>query len=306
MNIKIEKVLERDVDLLVINKLINDKKVSEFFAKKIGLEDCGLISVEHSHSDTELGETDIMAIIQSRGTRIGLLIENKIDAPAMDLQPERYIKRGNKGVENRLYDEFRVFIIAPERYLKTNINAEKYPNRISYEELKELMCDDKYAIALLDKAIEEKENGYVVIENKMVTEFWRKYYQFIREKYSQIKINEIDGPRGANAQWPELMTDYKQIKIIHKSDRGYMDLTFGQMASHVDVFNKYVKGLIANKFKVVETGKSLAIRIEVPCMDFKNEFDNYLDEMQTCMESALELYDLLSRINVLMMYNEIE
>ena len=222
----------------------------------------------------------------------------------MDLQPERYIERGKKGVNNNKYDEFKTFIIAPEQYLNTNPYVRKYQHQISYEEILEYLSDDIYAKTLIMKAIEEKESGYIIIENEMVTKFWEKYYEFIRLNYPTIKINEIHGPRGSSAVWPELLTDYKQVKIMHKSDRGYMDLTFNKMANHVDIFNKYVKDVVSD-FKIVKTGKSLAIRINVPIIDFKEDFDNYINEMHECMKSALKLYDILSKINVLMMYNEI-
>ena len=303
--IKIEKVLERDIDLLVINKLVNDKRLIDYFMKKVELNDYELISIEHSYYDIELGETDITVIVKKDNKKVGLLIENKIDAPAMDLQPERYVQRGNKGIENRLYDDYKIFIIAPEQYLKTNNQANKYPNKISYEELKELMIDDEYAVALIDKAIEEQESGYVVIENEKVTKFWKSYYEFVKINYPKIKIHEIDGPRGANARWPEFKTDYPQVRIIHKANKGCMDLTFSKMADSINIFSNYISENILGECKIVETGKSLAIRIEVPPIDFKNEFSDYLDEMHICMDAALKLYDVLSKINILKMYNEI-
>ena len=140
----------------------------------------------------------------------------------------------------------------------------------------------------------------------MVTEFWHRYYDFIKENYPQIKINEINGPRGARAVWPELHTNNSKVKIMHKSDRGYMDLTFNNMGDNIDLFTKYVSKEIIEKYEFVKTGKSLSIRLEVPIIDFKNNFDDYIEEMNICMKSALELYDLTSKINVLMMYNELE
>ena len=306
MNIRFEKVLERDIDLLMINKFINDSKVLSFFLKKINLEDYNLLEIEHSHMDTELGESDITLIIEKSGHRIGILIENKIDAIAMVSQQERYEKRGKKGIKENLYEEYKVFIMAPKKYLDTNAQAKKYPNSISYEELLDLLNDDKYAISLLEKAIEEKENGYTVIEDKMVTTFWKRYYDFIRNYYPLIKIHEIDGPRGSRASWPELNTDYTQVIIIHKSDRGYMDLTFNKMASYISIFNKYVEKIINEDYKIVKTGKSLSIRLEVPTINFRDDFDNYINEMHECMKSAIKLYDLLSKINVLKMYDEIK
>lgn len=50
MNFKIEKVLERDVDLLVINNFLNNKLL-KLFLSKIELEDYKIIDIEHSYVD---------------------------------------------------------------------------------------------------------------------------------------------------------------------------------------------------------------------------------------------------------------
>ena len=306
MNIKFEKVLERDIDLLMINKFINYPELLNYFLSKVNREGYRLISVEHSLMDSELGESDITLITEKDDNKLGILIENKIDAIAMDLQPERYVKRGDKAVANNIYDEYVIFIIAPKKYIETNAYAKKYPNIISYEELVEKLKDDPYAVALFDKAIEEKENGYIAIEDEMVTKFWHRYYEFVKENYPQIKMNEIDGPRGSRAVWPELHTKSSKVKIMHKSDRGYMDLTFNNMGNNIDIFNKYVPQDIINDYEIVKTGKSLSIRLSIPEIDFKNDFDDYIVEMDECMNAAVGLYGLLERINVSKMYNEIE
>ena len=304
MNFKIEKVIERDMDLLIINNFINNKLL-KLFLDKIGLENYKTVDIEHSYVDADLGESDITVIIEKDNNKIGLLIEDKIDAPAMDLQPERYIERGKKGVSNNKYNEFRTVIVAPEQYINTNPYVEKYHYQITYEEILDILSDDIYSRTIITKAIEEKETGYIIIENEKVTKFWEKYYEFIQLHYPTIKIHEIHGPRGSSAVWPELLTDYNQIKIMHKSDRGYMDLTFGGMASYVDIFHKYIKD-IASDMKIVKTGKSISIRVDVPIIDFKEDFDNYVQQMDECMQKALRLYDILSKINVVMMYNEID
>lgn len=305
MRVIFEKVLERDIDLLMINKFINEPIVLEYFLEKVKLFDYKLISIEHSLMDSELGESDITLIVEKDKKKIGILIENKIDAIAMELQPERYTQRGEKAVENHIYDEFVIFIIAPKKYIDTNAYAKKYPNKITYEELLKLMNNDVYATSLLNKALEEKENGYMVIEHEMVTKFWKKYYEYIKAYYPHFKIHEIEGPRGARASWPEILTEYKNVVIMHKSDRGYMDLTFGKMASHIDIFHKYVSDEILSENEVIKTGKSIAIRLHVPPLDFKNEFDDYIDEMQECMKNANKLLELLNKIDVNRMYNDI-
>ena len=297
MDFKIEKVSERDMDLLVINEFIKGKLI-DLFLNKSGINDCKIISIEHSLMDSDLGESDITVIVEKDGHKVGLLIEDKIDAIAMDLQPERYVSRGDKGVENHSYDDYKIFIIAPQEYLDSNSYAKKYQYQISYEEIRVVLKDDLYARSLIDKAIEEKRNGYNPIEDENVTEFWSRYYEFIKQ-YPQIRMNKVHGPRGSSAQWPELHTNYPQVKIIHKADRGYMDLTFNGTADYPEIFKKYVPDIS------VPTGKSLAVRMDVPILDFHKSFDDQIDNMKECMEAAIKLYDLLSRVDVVMMYNEI-
>lgn len=304
MEVIIEKVLERDIDLLMINKFIYDKKVLNLFLNKINFEGYSVKTLQHSLSDSQ-GESDITVIVEKDNHKIGLLIEDKIDAIAMPNQRERYNIRGQRGIKNKLYDEFYVFMIAPVDYLKTNSEAQLYENQISYEELKNVMKDDIYAVTLIEKAIEEKKNGYIVQEHSGVTQFWEKYYEYIRNNYPTIKINEVHGPRGESAMWPEFSTYYPNVKIIQKSDRGYLDLTFSKMGNYITIFNKYVLNYLNNNMTIEKTGKSMAIRMIFPKIDFRNDFDNYSKELKECLDKALVLYNLLNKIDVNAMYNEI-
>ena len=306
MKVTIEKVLERDIDLLIINKLMSDNRLLNFFLKRINKDNYSIISIQHSLMDQDAGESDITVIVEKDNRKIGLLIEDKIDAIAMPKQRERYDIRGRKGVENKQYDEFYVFMIAPVDYLKSNSEAKLYENQISYEELRDIMLDDLYATTLIDKAIEEKKNGYIIIENTAVTLFWEQYYALIRQSYPEIKINEVHGPRGSNASWPELLTYYPNVRIIQKSDRGYLDLTFSKMGNYPNIFHKYLNELLEEDMKIERTKKSMAVRIYIPVIDFKNLFNKELDNVKQSLNNALRLYKLLNKVDVNAMYSEIK
>ena len=306
MDIIIEKVLERDIDLLMINKFIYDNSVLKYFLDKINKNGYAVSSIQHSLKDQEAGESDITVIVEKDSHKIGLLIEDKIDALAMPNQRKRYDIRGQKGINNNQYDEFYVFMIAPLDYLKNNNEAKLYENQISYEELRNLMSDDIYATTLIDKAIEEKKSGYVIIENPSVTLFWEQYYALIRQSYPGVKINEVHGPRGNNACWPELTTYYSNVKIIQKSDRGNLDLTFSKMGNHPSVFHKYLDNIIEDDMKIEKTNKSMVVRIEIPIIDFKSSFDNQIDKVKDSLDKSLRLYKLLNSVDIDNMYKEIE
>lgn len=297
MKIEMEKVFERDIDLLLINKFCNDKNIVEYFSSKINLHNLNVEIVQHSIMD-ENGESDVTIILNDGNQKIAFLIEDKIDAVAMPNQRDRYDIRGKNGIANGFYNKFYVFIVAPKDYLLINNEAKKYENQISYEKLIEIFKDDIYAKSLLEQAIEEKKKGYVIIENSNVTRFWKNYYEYINDNYSMLNINRVNGPRGSNANWPTFNTPIKQYKIRHKSDKGYMDLEFPKMAKNYFNFLEIVKNDLDEDMTVHVTSKSVSIRIIVPKIDFKQEFTNYMREMETCMESVIRLQELLTKLNL--------
>lgn len=297
MKIEMEKILERDIDLLIINKFSNDNKILELFNNKVGLNSYNIEKIQHSLTD-ENGESDITVILSNGSEKIAYLIEDKIDAEAMPKQRQRYDIRGTKGIENNIYNKYFVFIIAPDDYLKTNTEAKKYENQISYEELAKIYEKDIYARTLLEQAIEEKKKGYIVIENQNVTKFWENYYRFIDDNFPMLCINRVNGPRGNDASWPIFNTPIKNYKIRHKSDRGYMDLEFPKMANKYFEFIEIVNKNLDDDMTVQITSKSISIRLLIPKIDFKQDFNNYINEMQISMNAVVRLENLLAKLDI--------
>lgn len=296
MNIKFEKVFERDIDMLIINKFINDNSFKDFFLSKINLNNYQVVHIDHSLMDND-GESDITVIMSNDNKRIALLIEDKINARAMPNQKERYDKRGKKGIQDGVYDEYYVFLVAPLDYLKNNLEAKKYENTISYESLLKLLYNDQYAISLITEALSKKKKEYSVIENKQITLFWKKYYDYMKEHYPQLDMNKIDTPKGSKAIWPHILTPIKNIYILHKSNLGYMDLTFKGLGDNYYQFQNMIGDLLDKDMTIHQTGKSLVIRLHVPVIDFNNSFDDYIDEIDLSLKNASKLLKLFTIID---------
>ena len=300
MEFEIEKVFERDIDLYIINKFINDSKFKNMFLSKIDCQDYNICKCIHSFSD-ENGESDITVILENNNKKIGLLIEDKISAIAMPKQYERYKIRAEKQVHDCLFEEYYIFIVAPESYLNSNDEAQKYDNKISYEEILTFISDDLFGKCLIKEAIEEKKKGYSVIENKSVTMFWEKYYNLVEQKYNNLYINRHEGARGSNACWPIFLTPVKNIQIYHKSDKGFIDLTFPGVSQYFFEVYDLIKDALKDNMTLQKAGKSLAIRIIVPEIDFKSNFEEQEEKIVKCLDAVVELQNLIRNIN----YNEI-
>lgn len=86
------------------------------------------------------------------------------------------------------YDSFSVLIVAPNKYLSHNKEAQKYIHRVSYEQMLEhyLSRSDtrsKYKSALIERAILEQKSGYQYEANPCVVEFCAAMTAYQREKY---------------------------------------------------------------------------------------------------------------------------
>ena len=298
MNFKIESVLERDIDLLMINKFINDPTILNIFLEKLGLlnKNYHLVDIEHSYSDKD-GESDITLIIDNNINKYGILIEDKINAEAMDNQAGRYKLRGNTGIKQNKWDDFFVFIIAPEEYLKINDEADKYKYNISYEKLREYMIDDLYAKTLFDFAIEKKPSIYVMNVDEIATALWNDYYKYIVEKYPNFIVDQPT-PKGYKSSWFYFKTGYPKINIIHKIDDGLIDLSFEQMTQDKDLLEKY--GLITRNL-----GQSQIIRKVVPRINKHEDFNKQIDKINECLKAVDKLYSILKSTNINKMKDEL-
>lgn len=295
MDFLLDKIEERDMDFVLMRAFAELPAVSSLFLNKIGLPAGEVISIEHSFMDNELGESDITVIVSFAGRRFALLIENKIDALAMPEQCSRYSQRGMRGCIDGKYDDFAVFIIAPKMYLKSNEEAQKYPNHISYEELLALFATNNRApdVQITQAAITKQSRGYMVQEVPAITDFWQKLYAYCNSSGRNIEMYPPDGPKGARATSPMFKSALKGSELYYKANSGTCDLVFvGSRFNHTLLKDTLLK-IKDDDMHWTVAGKSLALYIKVGQMDFKMPFDSYSNEL-VAMVDAIERLTKLS------------
>ncbi|MBR5502237.1 MAG: hypothetical protein IKV55_04310, partial [Oscillospiraceae bacterium] len=155
MEFVIEKVFERDIDLLILEEFACEPTFQELFLRQAGITgEVQLLAAEHSRTDTDLGESDIFFKVSAQNKTIGIFVEDKINAIAMQQQAGRYRQRAQRMKENKEIDDFCTFITAPEKYIANNSEAAKYDYSVSYETLCAYFAAkqdvrSKYKLALL-------------------------------------------------------------------------------------------------------------------------------------------------------------
>lgn len=299
-------VSEHDMDMLILEEFACSDSFLTIFTETVGISNAKVMSVHSSKTDVLLGESDITIIIESNGERIGLLIEDKINAIAMPNQAERYSLRGQKGIAHGDYNRFFVFIIAPRNYLSLNAEAQKYPHKIEYERILsyfESINDSRSAFKVqqIRQAIEKQKKGYQAEKDPAVTDFWSKYSELQKAEYPEVDFIYNNEIKAANATWPRFRTAIDKLYMYHKTESGFVDLTFENCADRIidveqmlsDAIGDYAK----EGYSIHKTNKSAAIRLTVPVLNLHQPFNEQKDKVEAGLSAVKKMSDLARTLN---------
>lgn len=274
-------VHERDMDILFLESLASDTGFVNLVLSKTRFsgKDFQVLSAALSETETDLGETDICVVLQIDNMRVGLLIEDKVDAIAMPEQYLRYHKRAERGIHKGKFDAYEVFILCPQKYYENNAEAKKYDHFISYEEIKDYFDSKKDVISTvrsqqLAQAIERAKKPPEVNIDEAANLFFNKYKAYQKEYYPDLDLRTSDK---SNGWWPHYSTRLGDVYLYHKRPEGFVDLTFPNAAGKMDVLQNMATWLRCHDVPnvvAVKTGRAAALRIEVPKMPLKAIFEN--------------------------------
>lgn len=310
VTIEFKKVYEHDMDLLIMEEFISDRKFARIFLDKLKLsDDYRVCKAFHSLADSD-GESDITLILQYSNRKIALLIEDKIDAQTMPDQSNRYYRRGDNAVSRGEYDDYYVLLAAPDDYHAEHMNDSNaaYEHRVRYEELwnyfdGKVDARSAFKKAMIDRAIREKKAGYQVREVEAVTEFWKKLRKFCKEEYPRLSMVGEDSPKGAAASWPEFRTSLGNIKVIYKAQKGYVDLEFPTYGNRTADLYAIIGDRMHPSMQIWQTGKSASVRIENEKwkVAFSREFEPCVSIISEVLQAVSLLCEFASKLN----YSEI-
>ena len=290
---KVEAVTERDIDLLLLEELNVSDDFSTWFYSTVTKNNDKPSSkgAWHSISVPVLGESDLVAIYDNG---MAILIENKIDAIAQPEQGRRYKMRGANGIENGLWSSFVTCMVAPNLYLQREQDSSVYDANLSYEAISDWFFSREstdrrlaYKSYLIKEAIEQNRRGYTVNPDERVTEFWSKYWALSIQRYPELEMKK-PGIKPANADWPNFRpsTLDKRFSIVHKLERGDVDLQIAGAAERTDELQDYLSDI---EVEVAKATKSAAVRLKVELVDRFASFESQKDIVIEGLNAARKL-----------------
>jgi hypothetical protein len=180
------------------------------------------IAIRRSVADTSLGETDIELVVDSRGTKCAILIENKVRAPLMDRQFARYRMRGEAGVANGQWERFKIILMSPHSYydLLAEDHASHIDANLSYERIVDFLAplaEFAFKRHVFESAIQDYRKGYVKSPDTAMMEFYRNYWAVASAQFPQLRMlkPEVVGKDGSWIYFPPLYQG-NGVRLIHK------------------------------------------------------------------------------------------
>ncbi|MGB7300326.1 MAG: PD-(D/E)XK nuclease family protein, partial [Burkholderiaceae bacterium] len=194
IQIQLPGVCERDVDLLLLEEFVASPTFcAHFLSQTLGATAGRLVDARRSVV-TGNGESDLELVFESGEEALKVLIENKVDAPFMANQPERYAERANQYRDSGEYCEVATVIIAPMAYFGDEANAFGFDAYITYEAIAAWFKESdasprcQYKLAILDQAISRSRSGWTAVPNSEVSAFWQSYWQLTTQIAPQLNM----------------------------------------------------------------------------------------------------------------------
>lgn len=303
---RLEAVSERDIDLLLLEELSVCGEFGRWFLSKTwgdGVSCMKSFGVWHSITEQLLGESDLVWVFEDiQCRRVALLLEDKIAAPPQPEQAARYRMRGESGVREGDWAEFRTVLVAPSRYLLNDREAKGYDYQLSYEDLVawfEGRGDERscYKAQVIQLGIEQQRRGYCPKADEQVSSFFADYWQIASREFPMLEMPAPGGIPVGN-DWigfkPQGLHFVEAFR--HKLATGAVDL---QLKG--DMWSLETSEVIWNpehdpEILLVQTGKSVSLRVVVPYVDRARTVEEQLDEIRTGMRAAARLVTLAREI----------
>jgi hypothetical protein len=300
----LEAVYERDIDLLLLEELTVSP---DFGAWLVGhIFGNGVLPIDDATAwysiSNSLGESDLIFEFQNaRRERYAILMENKVDAPAQPNQGARYQQRGEIGRGDYGWADSKICIVAPQKYLESHADdVSHYHAKLAYEDIRSWLTDHlglgqaryKYKASVLTIAIEQSRRGkYSQTQyDDQSTKFWHDYWQLAADEFPELEMKD-PGQRGLTSTWLYFPNIYigKGRSLIHRFENQVVELILDVPADQVGGLRAKYETMLGKGVVIEPVGKSAAIRIEVPLINIREEFEGQKGAVRKGLRAAYRL-----------------
>lgn len=301
----LNRVEESMTDLLLCELLGVEPEFLTAAVARFGFEmNAAVLSVQHSVHESSLGETDIEVVVGGDSFKAGILIENKIRAPIMPRQFERYRLRGDEGVARGMWDGYLVIFAAPQSYID-RLSAEDasfLDGTLPYEWIIGwLQAQDpqrhSFKIYVLAEAIRDARAGYKKKRDVRMTAFHQGVHAIASTEFPELRMAwpEQAGYDDSIIHLPDALPA-RGDKLLLKAKMGKAEM---RIASYDPIATERVLSATINPNWQTSAAKSYA-GVEVACtpLDPTIDFSENAPRVRQYLEALRELKAFYHRDDV--------
>lgn len=269
----LDKLEERDIDLLFLEELMCEPSFQECLAKLVlPSEEPTFLEASNSVCSTSHGESDLIALYASAGGAVAIHLENKIAASFMPEQAERYRRRGEEGIRNGHWDRYVTALVAPRRYIDADHLGHEFDRYVAYEELiphferPEAGARGAWRSAMLRQAIGgSRKSIYRRVVDEATTRFFHDYWEIASREFPRLRMKR-DRDRPAGSTWVQFYPDVgmpKHIGLWHKAAEIFTaDLSFRN--TRVEALHEAIGDAVEAGMSIEQAQKSAVVRLRTP------------------------------------------
>jgi hypothetical protein len=263
--IAIQRIEERDIDLLLLEELGCNPDFLAWMLTRLKIEPSSLIQVEHSVF-TVNSESDLIISYQSGNQIHAVLIEDKIAANFTKDQDQNYRFRGEHGIEQGNWQKFTTALIAPSLYINS-ASSTLFEHKITFEEVDEVFANMEqtpriaYRRMMLAKAIEKKSKpSSAKIISESNTAFFRSYRRLANDLFPELPFKE-EVARTPKNYWVMFNFSFlpSNFLIELKAQTGVVDLRLHGV-TQVDLL-KNGRSLVGSSMTTTQAKASSSVRM---------------------------------------------
>jgi hypothetical protein len=290
---------EKMIDFAFLELLIVDQSFRQWVCDRVLGGKHELVTARHSVNETSSGETDIESVWRDEeGGHVAVLVENKVYAPFMPNQLERYQVRAQDGILAGRWSGSVVVLLAPRKYLEniSPVEADFTDATISHEDVLEwLKAQDRpdlaFKIMLMERSVFFSKKGYMKLADTAMNDFWRACWKRTKGQAGTIRMDE-PGIKGKNSSWMDFRAPWEapKCKIYYKFQKGTVELVVKTRNSAALAEALYP--LLSPDMVVVPKASEVAVEIKAPVINHHRVFSSLEPDLLIADAGLLELYAL--------------
>jgi hypothetical protein len=193
----LDQVSEREIDFALLSALYASKAFRSFMIEHVAewTGDHSFLSARLSHWD-DGRETDVLLIVElGDGSKLAIMIEDKISAIFQPDQAHGYRERGQLGIHDGRWHRFVTCLCAPDSYIQSAKVADEWDAYVSFESIVDLSLssDDRniaFVAAICRQAVAKRAAGLLPVSPE-ATKFWRAYRQLAIQLLPEAPITRL-------------------------------------------------------------------------------------------------------------------